>query len=303
MIDNKANNKDTELYSNVRELASSPYFAVPKICLDVVLWCVVTVIAIAMCNTWATLLAIALIGAIPMHDILVHGHDSTHRLVSRLRRLNDFFLWFNHAIVGISGTAYRAFHMDHHRHAHTKDDPEYRLLHRLSGGKGWGYLLIPFIGHIAIYAYPFYTRHNAKIRLKVIRDLICMIALHVGACTILSPTIYLTYLVTPIFTSLAAVVILRSVCEHHGTDPANIWTNTRTMKITQILAFLWSNTNYHLEHHLFPSVPFHKMPELRNLLEAEHANKNIAQGHGYIQTALKLLIEPKHFKEKYNENI
>ena len=60
----------------------------------------------------------------------------------------EAFTWLTHAVVGLSGTAYRAFHLAHHRSVHTEDDPEYRLLERVGrGAPGWSYLAIHLLAH------------------------------------------------------------------------------------------------------------------------------------------------------------
>jgi fatty acid desaturase len=38
--------------------------------------------------------------------------------------------------------------------------------------------------------------------------------------------------------------------------------NTRTVILNPLFSFLYFNLNYHLEHHLFPMVPFHALPAL-----------------------------------------
>ena len=38
--------------------------------------------------------------------------------------------------------------------------------------------------------------------------------------------------------------------------------NTRTVYMNPIFRFLYSNMNYHLEHHLFPDVPYYSLPAL-----------------------------------------
>ena len=38
--------------------------------------------------------------------------------------------------------------------------------------------------------------------------------------------------------------------------------NTRTVYMNPVLRFLYLNMNYHLEHHLFPTVPYHALPGL-----------------------------------------
>ncbi len=38
--------------------------------------------------------------------------------------------------------------------------------------------------------------------------------------------------------------------------------NSRTVYMNPILRFLYSNMNYHVEHHIFPTVPYHALPDL-----------------------------------------
>ena len=45
--------------------------------------------------------------------------------------------------------------------------------------------------------------------------------------------------------------------------------STRTLKLNPFLQFLYWNMNYHVEHHMFPNVPFHALPRLRGAIEAE----------------------------------
>ncbi len=42
--------------------------------------------------------------------------------------------------------------------------------------------------------------------------------------------------------------------------------NTRTVYMNPILRFLYLNMNYHLEHHMYPAVPYHNLPRLHHLL-------------------------------------
>jgi fatty acid desaturase len=38
--------------------------------------------------------------------------------------------------------------------------------------------------------------------------------------------------------------------------------NTRTVSMCRLNRFLYWNMNYHVEHHMFPMVPYHRLPEL-----------------------------------------
>ena len=53
----------------------------------------------------------------------------------------------------------------------------------------------------------------------------------------------------------------------HGLCPfaANMFENSRTTFTTQAVRWLAWNMPFHAEHHAFPSVPFHRLPELHRL--------------------------------------
>ncbi|RWE71309.1 MAG: fatty acid desaturase, partial [Mesorhizobium sp.] len=38
--------------------------------------------------------------------------------------------------------------------------------------------------------------------------------------------------------------------------------NTRTVYMNPISRFIYWNMNYHVEHHMFPMVPYHALPRL-----------------------------------------
>lgn len=43
--------------------------------------------------------------------------------------------------------------------------------------------------------------------------------------------------------------------------------NSRTVYMNPLSRFIYWNMNYHIEHHMFPMVPYHKLPELHELLK------------------------------------
>jgi fatty acid desaturase len=238
-----------------------------------------------------------------MHDLLVHGHEGTHRLISRSRPLNEVFNWFTHALIGISGTAYRAFHLDHHRHLGTDRDPEETLLRFVGRGlSGWTYLGIPMLAHLWVNTYPFRFDTSRSRRRRTIMDLAGALMLHTAIAAAIGLQSYCLFVLTPIFTSLSAVVVLRSITEHHGTFAGDRWTNTRTIEFGRVIDLLWSNTTYHIEHHLFPFVPFHKLPAVHRLIAGELRTHGSPVDRGFLRTAVPLLAEPVHFKTKGDAN-
>jgi fatty acid desaturase len=45
--------------------------------------------------------------------------------------------------------------------------------------------------------------------------------------------------------------------------------NTRTTFTTALVRFLAWNMPYHVEHHVYPAVPFHNLPALHHLIRDE----------------------------------
>ena len=45
--------------------------------------------------------------------------------------------------------------------------------------------------------------------------------------------------------------------------------NTRTVLMNPISRFVYMNMNYHVEHHMFTMVPYHRLPELHELLKTD----------------------------------
>lgn len=43
--------------------------------------------------------------------------------------------------------------------------------------------------------------------------------------------------------------------------------NTRTVYMNPVFCFLYANMNFHIEHHMFPMVPYYRLPELHELIK------------------------------------
>ena len=62
---------------------------------------------------------------------------------------------------------------------------------------------------------------------------------------------------------------LLNVAQHIGlTDNTPDYRiNTRTIALNPILAFLYWQMNYHIEHHMYAAVPFYNLPELHRIVK------------------------------------
>ncbi|MCA9572376.1 MAG: fatty acid desaturase, partial [Myxococcales bacterium] len=230
----------------------------------------------------------------PLHDVLVQGHEATHGLAAHSRRWNAFWLWACHALIGVSGRAYRAFHLDHHRATHTPDDPEAWFYDPRAGRpEGWGYLRLLWATHLMIDRWR--TRHTRVEPAQIAVDLAGAALLHASLAALLGPFVWATSVVLPVFTGLAVAVVLRALTEHHGAVPGDPLRATRWTRAHPVLQVLWSHVDHHLEHHLAPQVPAAWLPEVRRHLVGPLAARGMTPDEGLVRSALGLLVDPVHF--------
>jgi fatty acid desaturase len=72
-------------------------------------------------------------------------------------------------------------------------------------------------------------------------------------------------LVGPLPTMYGAWVHVMTGLTQHSGLPENVLDhrlNCRTIYMNPVLRFIYWNMNYHIEHHMFPMVPYHRLPEL-----------------------------------------
>jgi len=57
--------------------------------------------------------------------------------------------------------------------------------------------------------------------------------------------------------------------------------NSRTVLMNPVSRFIYWNMNYHVEHHMFPMVPYHALPQLHALIKHDLPTANPSILHGY----------------------
>jgi fatty acid desaturase len=66
-------------------------------------------------------------------------------------------------------------------------------------------------------------------------------------------------------------IILVGLTQHAGLaeDVLDHRLNARTVYMNPVFRFLYWNMNYHVEHHMFPSVPYYSLPALHELMKSD----------------------------------
>lgn len=212
-------------------------------------------------------------------------HEGIHHLLGRSRRINRLVALCCGTIVLMSATAYRTLHLKHHAFERTADDPDdiesaapkrvplvlvyYVLL--LAGT----YLYFP---HVAIGGFRA-ARTDRERRAVVLEYLAIAVTFSVGWC--LAPDAMLRLWLLPMLVA-AQLTNLRSLAEHGLTTAGSPFTATRSVRTSRWLGLFLCNLNLHLEHHLFPAVPWYNLPRVHALLEPiyRRAGASVYDGYG-----------------------
>lgn len=248
---------------------------------------------------WLYPVSVIIIGA-RMHALAVLMHDATHFRFMKNRKWND--LTSNLLIMYPLFTSiekYRANHLKHHQHLNTMDDPDWvaKLTKRaFHFPKTKAAFLLTVVSYLVLYqgildALWFMKRYsgpkvktNTKSGNKSLSILFYLVLF--ALLTVLNLwTVYLLFWVVPYLTTFFMFQYIRSVAEHFGELAyEDDLSSSRTVKTSLLEKFLIAphQVGYHLEHHLYPGVPFYHLPKLHDLLmkgQAYKANAHITQGY------------------------
>jgi fatty acid desaturase len=89
---------------------------------------------------------------------------------------------------------------------------------------------------------------------------------------------------------------MMETCQHGGfhEDVIDHRLNTRTFYTNPIFRFLYWNMNYHMEHHMFPMIPFHALPALHKEIKADCPEPNRSLPSAFIESISAMI---KQFKD------
>jgi fatty acid desaturase len=79
----------------------------------------------------------------------------------------------------------------------------------------------------------------------------------------------------PVFFVFPVAFTLNRLGQHYDIDPDDPAKWTTLVKGNWFWDFLFLNSNYHLEHHYFPGVPFYRLPALQRALTPFYAGRGM----------------------------
>ena len=185
-------------------------------------------------------------------------HDVVHGNLGLSRRTGEWLLFLLGAPILESGHAYRLTHLEHHRSFPAEEDIEGEAAHLpfwrvLLGGPA-------FLPRLWLWAWRKSARHPEGRRWLLAEAFLPLVGLLLG---LLHPGV-MAYAVAVLLSSwfypVFAVWLPHRYFEPEPTRHALTFRGVLMPRLFLPLA-------YHLEHHLYPAVPSHNLPELARRLE------------------------------------
>ena len=216
-------------------------------------------------------------------------HETIHGTAFRSRALNRAVAFFCGLVLFLPSAYFRAFHFAHHRHTQDEGrDPELfrpkpetlgEYLLTLSGVVYWNEQLQLFGRLLAgRVEEPFIPERRRKAVVLEARILVCLYALIALVSFDLASLAAVNYWLLPLLLGQPALRAFL-LAEHTGCPLVpDMLQNSRTTKSNPLLRWLAWNMNHHAEHHAYPALPFHALPEAHKLLR----DKIAVQARGYL---------------------
>jgi fatty acid desaturase len=220
----------------------------------------------------------------------VHGTLSLHPLVNRL--LAAGCAW----PVLQNFSAYRVLHLRHHAALGEAEDPDhYANYTRWTFGVAamhWARLLVGYPAYIVAIPVLALLRGSCRERIWITTEV-----LSVGvASLLLSHALPWTWLFHGWFVPMLfvnVIVNVRGMSQHTLLpEPSHPLRGSRTISAGPLVAFFMCNENFHLEHHLYPGVPWYNLPRLHAALREQLVSAQAPFIRSYWQFVSEFVHRP-----------
>lgn len=238
----------------------------------------------AMGWKWLLVVPLYLLAAGSLHGISLFTHEAVHGSLARNRSLNAVLGALCAMPVLQNFTAYRVLHLNHHQHLGDEGDPDHYANYTrwtwMVFIMNWLRLLVGYPVYITAIPILGFKQGTARDRAGIVAE-VCATVLLVWLAWTFVPAVWLWHgwLMPMLF--INTMVNIRGMSQHTLLEHANDEVRgTRTILTRPLVRFFMCNENYHLEHHLFPGVPWHHLPEVHASLSPSLRE----QGAPYIRS-------------------
>ena len=263
--------------------------------------------AILAVTTWALIrfdnpflwIPLAVVQGFTVFNFTVLLHEVVHHTIFERRHPRaERALGFLYAIPsGISASQFTRWHLDHHAELGSPEDDPKR--HHLSPkiNARWYKLL-----YCTPALFPIYFRaarresstYPAPLQAAIARERRLSLLFHLSALGLIWYAFgfyaSLRASIIPVFFIFPIAFTLNRLGQHYDIDPTDPAKWGTLMRGNWFWDFAFLNSNYHLEHHYFPGVPFYRLPEVQRALAAFYERKQM-RWRTYGQLVYGWLVE------------
>jgi fatty acid desaturase len=231
-----------------------------------------------------------LVGGLALSAMSVMGHEASHNLFSRKQKIDRWLGFLVGTPVLFSAAGYRIMHPLHHKFVREARDPD--NIENVTTNPFWLRWLYVFAFFFGVYLYLVTVPVNAMIRagkkdrMLVLVEWLAMIGIVALGWVFLPARWMVEGWLLPLLVT-GQIANIRGIAEHGMTTSGNELTDTRTVTTFPVLSFLMCNINYHLEHHLYPGIPWYNLPKAHTILKKQYE----AAGSSVYQSYAKFLYD------------
>lgn len=245
---------------------------------------VTTTAVVLTWGSWSVVPAMIAHGVVACGAADARWHECGHGTAFASERANTVIYHFASFLLLREPTVWRWSHARHHSETiMVGRDPEIAfprptrplrlladLFHLHSGPRALGRLVRHACGRIdpVVAGYTPETDYP-RVRREA-RVFLGILAAIVTTCVVTRSLLPLVLLGLPAFYG-AWVVVFFGATQHAGLDQnvRDHRLSTRSVRMNPIFRFLYLDMNHHLEHHLFPVVPYHRLADLQAALATQ----------------------------------
>jgi fatty acid desaturase len=244
------------------------------------------VLVVVLWGTWLVVPFLLAYGLLYGTAAMSRWHECAHGTPFRTRWMNDIVYKLASFMMMVDPTVYRWTHTRHHTDTLILGlDPEIEVMRpaRLARllANFFGLFSVPVaIRSMVLHAAGRLTGEERLLipepeQSKVFRTARVWLTVYAAAilASVLTASVLPVLLIGGPRLYGAYLAQLYDLTQHSGMgeNVLDHRLNTRTIYMSRINRFLYLNMNYHVEHHIFPMVPYHRLPELHDEIKHDLA--------------------------------
>lgn len=221
-----------------------------------------------------------------MVGFTVFVHEAAHGLLFKGRIVNGLAVFLCGLPILLPATAFRTNHTGHHARRSSNSDPDEVAFPRLEKLRSRFTYCLAFLAKasafITILPVSSIARSKGKARLQTTAEYALFAAFFTALFWFSPFAIVWKLWLLPLLVA-AILTQMRAIAEHGATTRGDVFTATRTVVSNRFVSFMMGNINYHLEHHLFPAVPWYNLPKVHELLQDEYRRAGCSVYRSYTE--------------------